>query len=644
MESSHQNITILSYYQVFENNKIDLIKKIGNKCAVTDFAILLGAYVYDKSHVNDDSSLKGRTSWLYLKDRNYKDNSNCYIVNQEGEAGYSSKEKRSGCIRPVIQTPIITSENLSIVKRSTVIEVEYGEYPQYVVNKDLEEILNKNYFSGILKETGKTYTTDSRKWNDYSKEFLPKKYKEYEFNNKKYIRVKSLTDREYKLSNGEIAKENNYFWIEVSPIKWYLDKNERIIVSKSLLVSGIRCSSNNNIFEDSEMYMFLNTYFIKEIIPSVKKENKLEKETTSQQEINRNKKIRNPYNLDFELISEEELIKDLIKCDFPVCIHGKSDDGKLSRVKQLDPDCTIIYPINATIESINGKTVYDENKGEMIDIPPNWYKEIKEKSENNINNLHIILFDGIINANNQIQYIIEKLLKEKKVNGKWKLPANTRIIAIEDTIKENENKLTEQLFNKFAHVYIETTEKSWLEWASTPEKYTYINFKEKETSKRKIHPAISAYIAYKYNTNNKVLRTDYNGITPNANPKKWEMATKVLYETKKPEILKALIGEELTNDFIDFCNQKIILLDDIIEDNYTEKDIEELNTAGKYSTTMLLTEVDEDNLEKVRNFVIKLGEEYKKIFDSFWSYGDESRIERLDEANQTEEQQQYIKR
>ena len=122
------------------------------------------------------------------------------------------------------------------------------------------------------------------------------------------------------------------------------------------------------------------------------------------------------------------------------------------------------------------------------------------------------------------------------------------------------------------------------------------------------------------------------------------MASKVLYETKKPEILKVLIGEELTNDFIDFCNQKIILLDDIIEDNYTEKDIEELNTAGKYSTTMLLTEVDEDNLEKVRNFVIKLGEEYKKIFDSFWSYGDESRIERLDEANQTEEQQQYIKR
>ena len=90
------------------------------------------------------------------------------------------------------------------------------------------------------------------------------------------------------------------------------------------------------------------------------------------------------------------------------------------------------------------------------------------------------------------------------------------------------NQLAEPLFNRFAHVYIKTTIESWLQWAC----------------ENNIHPAIYAYIAYK---NGEVLRSQYNGETPNADPRKWEMASRVLYSAKQPEMLRALIGEDLSS-------------------------------------------------------------------------------------------------
>lgn len=41
--------------------------------------------------------------------------------------------------------------------------------------------------------------------------------------------------------------------------------------------------------------------------------------------------------------------------------------------------------------------------------------------------------------------------------------------------------------------------------------------------------------------------------------------------------------------------------------------------------------MDEENLEKVRDFAINLGKEFGAIFDSLWVHGDESRLEKLAE-------------
>lgn len=97
-----------------------------------------------------------------------------------------------------------------------------------------------------------------------------------------------------------------------------------------------------------------------------------------------------------------------------------------------------------------------------------------------------------------------------------------------------------------------------------------------------------------------------------------------------------MVGEDITREFVAFCNQRVITLDDVINGNYTELDIQTLNTAERYATIMGLSQVDDDNLEKVRNFTLGLGAEFGAIFDALWTHGDENKIERLAEAKLAE--------
>jgi len=171
------------------------------------------------------------------------------------------------------------------------------------------------------------------------------------------------------------------------------------------------------------------------------------------------------------------------------------------------------------------------------------------------------------------------------------------------------NEMAEPLFNRFAHVYIETTVEKWLKWASKPE--------------NNIHPAIYAYVAYKSYSKGDVLRTQYDGRSPNADPRKWEMASKVLYATRNPSMLRGVIGQSLTEDFIAFCKHGIITLEDVINGNYNDEDIRAMNLSEKFATFIGLSKCDEKDLEVVRGFVSKLGAEVLAAFDVLHSYKSE---------------------
>ena len=630
MNFETNEFTLLSDEQTFGSRKIDVIERLGGKCAISDFAILLGAYVSDDYHVDDDSSLKGRTGWWYLSSSDGDGDVRDVLKDGDRKCAYAGR--RCGAVRPALPFSNISDISPNGVRgRSGFVEVEYGEYPQYAVDASLGRTLDSEFSAGRLRKTGKTYTTDSRNWNARSEKFSPVEHEEFEYNGKRYVRVKSnCYESGYKLSNGVKVMPNDIVWLEVSPITWYVDESSRMLVSKTLLASGIRFCNDGQYrddFKTTEMYMYLNKYFAKDMIPSIVHEMTPEEKAQYEEDRKQAEKRRNPYGLKFGQVSEEEIIRGAIESGVAVFLHGPSSEGKSARVKQIDPTCEIIYLRNATPESLNGKSVYNQATGEMMDVKPSWLKKLEEKCANEPDRFHIVFLDEITNALPSIQGIAFNIVLDREVNGVWKLPENARIVAAGNDMKDSlaANQLAEPLFNRFAHVYIKTTTESWLKWAS----------------EHNIHPAIYSYIAYK---KGETLRSKYDGEKPNVDPRKWEMASKMLYATGSPEMLRALVGEDITREFVQFCNQQVITLDDVINGNYTQRDIQALNTAERYATTMGLSQVDDTNLEKVRGFVTGLGAEFGAIFDALWTHGDESKLERLAEAKLAEMSEGGIRR
>ncbi len=617
------DFTFLTEEQCFDSSrKLEILEKRGTIAPITDFSILLGGYVSDDYYYNNGNSLEDRSGW-YWTSSDDKDN-DVRVVRFDGSRTHSYVNRRGGGARPAL--PYSSIRNIAsngVRGRDGILEVEYGEYPQKVASKRLQDELERayNYNQSSIRKTGKTYTTDSRKRDEYDEKFSAQIIEEYSFDDgKKYVRVKANSyydGSEFKLSNGERYKDGDYVWVEVQPIKWLIDEKSDIALSERLLFAGVQFKHERNYkgdFRTTDIKEFMDRYFSKDITPSFSKEIIPEEKKQIEENKAELEKQRNPYGFNFGQVSEEDIIRGAIESGVAVFLHGQSSEGKSARVKQIDPDCVIIYLRNATPESLNGKSVYNSETGEMIDVKPTWLKKLEERCEKDPDNYHIVFLDEITNALPSIQGIAFNIVLDREVNGIWQLPKNARIVAAGNDMKDSlaANQLAEPLFNRFAHVYIQTTVENWLQWAS----------------EHNIHPAIYAYIAYKKGES---LRSKYDGEKPNADPRKWEMASKMLYATGQPEMLRALVGEDITREFVRFCNQRVITLDDVLKGNYTERDLQ-MNTSEIYATAMGLSQVDEANFEKVREFVLKLGGEPCAIFDSLWTHGDESRMEIVAEA------------
>ena len=609
-------LTFLDYEQIFGNDQLDILKKYGTKCAITDFSILLGGRVSPEYYASKEFLSKDCTGMWWTKTPNFVD---ACIVLTNGDKGCYSVDGRAVGARPALPYSSIQSISSNGVRGvNGIMEVEYGEYPQTIVDEIYSRELEKAYNNGNLRITGKNYTTDSVRWPDYNINFIDRIHTEYEYNGNKYIRVVGDSNCEGEvLSDGRTIQKCTPYWIEVKPIIWLVDEKANIALSKKIIFSGVQFKNSGiykGDFDKTDIKQFMDNYFAKDIIPSFSREITPEEKRQIEEEKEQEEKRRNPYGFNFEQVSEEEIIKGAIESGIAVFLHGQSSEGKSARVKQIDPDCVIIYLRNATPESLNGKSVYNSETGEMIDVKPTWLKKLEDRCEKEPDKYHIVFLDEITNALPSIQGIAFNIVLDREVNGIWQLPKNARIVAAGNDMKDSlaANQLAEPLFNRFAHVYIKTTVESWLQWAS----------------EHNIHPAIYAYIAYK---KGEPLRSKYDGEKPNADPRKWEMASKMLYATGQPEMLRALVGEDITREFCQFCNQRVITLDDVLKENYTERDLQ-MNTSEIYATATGLSQVDEANFEKVREFVKKMGEEPCAIFDSLWTHGDESRMEIVVEA------------
>ena len=616
------DFTFITGEDVFGNDDqvLEIFKVAGTESPLTDYSIIIGAYYDPESKLNYGS---------YWTKSTASSDKNVIIVDEEGYSATYSISLRDIGARVVYNLPENIEKELTKNLDTTtehIFQVKYGYYPQSALNGLEQEKLDNMLKQGKLQLTNNYYTADSRKEFEYEEIFAPITFKEYKLEDKRLIKVVVNTG----LYNGFKSKYKNgdSIWVNVEPVYWLLDTKKHQMISEKILFAGVQFADNSNFtkFEETRIYQFLNTCFARELTQGLSEELLPIKDSI------KDTKFSSSYNFDFSKVSEEDIIKGAIQSNVSVFLHGRSSDGKSSRVKQLDPDCVILYLRNATPDSLNGKSVYNASTGEMLDVPPTWYKKLQEKCEKQPNKLHIVFFDELTNALPSIQGMAFNIILDGEVNGIWKLPENARIVAagndLDDSLSANE--MAEPLFNRFAHVYIDTTVDDWLDWAMTPDKnYEALDYQRQENS-FKIHPAIYAYIAYNEAISKYVLRTRYDGKKPNADPRKWEMASKVLYKTGKPEMLRALIGEDLTRDFIAFCTQKVLSIEDVLNENYSEEDLK-MDTSKKYITIVNLSLVDEENVEVIRDFVAKLGKELLATFYLLWTHGDENRLEKIAE-------------
>ena len=79
------DFTFLTEEQYFGDDKLDILEKRGTKAAITDFSILLGAYVSDY-HIDNDSSLEGRTGYYWTKSDD--GDNDARVVNDDGDRNF----------------------------------------------------------------------------------------------------------------------------------------------------------------------------------------------------------------------------------------------------------------------------------------------------------------------------------------------------------------------------------------------------------------------------------------------------------------------------------------------------------------------------------------------------------------------------
>ncbi len=589
------------------------------KATLTDFAILLGGLPVDYEGASPNYGFW----WLEDIDSSSK-NDKVLCVGKDAEITSASATVGKIGVRPTINYSLIKPYiSSSKVIKPGLEEVEFGEYPNMNVNKELGFKLENEYFNNNLATLSKSYSIG----NGSSDNFAVTKCPVYEYEGEKYIRFVPNKSFYYTmLSNNSSIEKDRPYWIKVCPVKWIVDVENDMAVTKDVLFSGVPYS--NGIprgYSYSLINEYLDKYFSNEI--ENKEEMNLDK-TVVRERVN-----KNSYGFDTSRVTEEDIIRGAIESDVAVFIHGRSSDGKSARVKELDPDCEIIYMRNATPDSLNGKSVYDASTGNMIDVPPTWYTKVVDKCNSEPDKIHIVFFDELTNALPSMQGMAFNIILDHEVNGKWKLPKNARIVAAGNDLSDSlaANKMAEPLFNRFAHVYINTEVVDWLKWAKTPKKeYQRLDYSDFKPE-RKIHPAVISYIRYKSTSGKDVLRTPFTGDKPNADPRKWEMASKVLYKTGRPEMLRALIGEPLTKDFVEFVRRNLITVDDVINHNYGEE-IFDMDISEKFTTAVGLSSVGEEHFEEVRDFISSLGPEVRTTFETMWAGNDEKRLEKVAEA------------
>ena len=428
--------------------------------------------------------------------------------------------------------------------------VELGRYPTTVLDESLRAMAAREHGRGALPKTGQAVT------------IAGVAHPVYQLGGKEIVCVAPAQggmNGFVTLSDGSVAGEGEDVFLEMRPVRWLYDESRGLLISCMALFAGMER-------EAAEAY--LTGDFLQEL-------------------------TYEPEDAEAEGFCVREhdelsLIRAYVEANIPVFLHGLSGDGKSDRVRQIDPEALDIELVNETPETINGRAVYNETKSEIVDIKPVWLIKLEKLCEDG--KLHILFFDELTNATKQTQSVIFKIVLERFVNNRWPLPPNARIVAAGNDRSESSaaHDLAEPLFGRFAHIYIRTTVENWMPWAVS----------------NTINPYVMEFLA----NNDLYLRTPYTGTEGNADPRRWEMVSRVLDASGNDfSLLGPIVGREAADAFVRFFKARRQMES---LGQYTDEELERFSVARRYQLAQQCLQVSSALPEEARKLVTRLGGEY----------------------------------
>ena len=490
------------------------------------------------------------------------DNSVNYFLSGEDCVDRFGRDQRcSNCaVRPAILLEPGDEKLLRHMREAGgIMTAELGTFPYVILDTSMRDMAEKQYREGTLKKTGMSYSVAGEKRDVYR------------LGAKQIVRIPvtgETVNGYVQLSDGSIANSAEELFLEVRPVRWYYDEINKLLISGKALFAGLGR-------EAAEAY--LEGEFIDELLAEDDEQTASAAGGTS-------------YHI--EEHDELDLIRAFVKADIPVFIHGLTGDGKSDRVKEIDPQVLDIELVNETPETINGRAVYNETNDEIIDIKPVWLVKLERLCEDG--KLHILFFDELTNATKQTQAVIFKIVLERFVNNRWPLPANARIVAAGNDRNESSvaHDLAEPLFGRFAHIYIRTTVENWMPWAV----------------RKRINPFVMEFLA----NNDLYLRTAYTGTEGYADPRRWEMVSRVLDSSDNDfSLIEPIVGRDTAEAFIRFFRAQEEMADLV---KYTDEEIAHLSVARKYQIAQQCLYAAAAKPEEAEALVERLGAEFAAWF------------------------------
>ena len=438
----------------------------------------------------------------------------------------------------------------------SIVIVEYGRYPYAALDSSLRDMALRDYEHGTLRESGRFV------------HIAGKAQPIYRMGAKEIVCLPvspNCPNGFVRLSDGSVIGAGEIAFLEMRPVRWLYDEEQGLLISCLALFAGL---------DRAQAEAYQQGEFLAELAPH---------------------KEEDVSGGDFCVKKHDELslIRAYVEANIPVFLHGLSGDGKSDRVRQIDPEALDIELVNETPETINGRAVYNETKDEIVDIKPVWLIKLEKLCEDG--KIHILFFDELTNATKQTQSVIFKIVLERFVNNRWPLPKNARIVAAGNDRSESSaaHDLAEPLFGRFAHIYIRTTVENWMPWAIS----------------RNLNPYVMEFLA----NNDLYLRTAYTGTEGNADPRRWEMVSKVLDHSGNDfSLLGPIVGYETADAFVRFfkAQQQMETLG-----QYTDEELRKLSVGRRYQLAQQCLYLAPSKPAEARELVERLGNEYLAWFE-----------------------------